>query len=30
MEVPNSSEESSYYFKCLKYAIPSHYDGIFD
>ena len=30
IEVPNSSEKSSNYFKLLKYTIPIHYDGVFD
>ena len=29
IEVPHSSEKSSYYFECLKYTIPAHYDGAF-
>ena len=30
IEVPQSSEKSSDYFKFLKYTIPAHYDGVFD
>ena len=26
----HSNEKSSDYFKFLKYAIPAHYDGVFD